>query len=137
MTSRITSDALESLQHCRLKGYFALHGEETGRSAYEELLLAQRAELRPKAIAKVERDYREVEIAADLELSLDNLRRGSPFILTARLEDDGHLVLFDGLRRIAGASVLGDFHYEPVMFCAARRVRACDRRHLAMLAIPA
>jgi predicted RecB family nuclease len=135
MTSRITSDVLEALQNCRLKAYFALRGEEGGRSAYEDLLLAQRAELRPEVIAKIERDYREADIVDDIELSLANLRRGISFILTPRLEDDIHFVVFDGLRRVAGASLLGDFHYEPVMFCRGRRVRVCDRRQLAMLAI--
>jgi predicted RecB family nuclease len=135
MTSKITSETLEALQHCRLKAYFELRGEVGRRSAYEELQLAQRAELRAKAIAKIERGHINSEIESDLQLSIVNLRRRAPYILTTRLEDDRHLVLFDGLRMIAGASALGDFYYEPVMFCAARRVRACDRRQLAMLAI--
>jgi hypothetical protein len=78
MTSKITFDVLEALQHCRLKAYFALRGEEGGGSAYQELLLAQRAELRPKAIAKIERNYRKGEVVADLELSVANLRSGIP-----------------------------------------------------------
>jgi predicted RecB family nuclease len=135
MSSTITNEVLEALQHCRLKAYFLLHGEERARSDYEELLLAERAELRPKAMAKIERDYGAAEMAADLDVSIDNLRRGIPFILNAPLHDDRHTVLFDGLRRIAGTSALGDFHYEPVMFCTARRVRVDDRRHLAMLAV--
>ena len=61
--------------------------------------------------------------------------KGTPFILSACLEDDRHAVLFDGLRKTDGPSALGDFKYQPVMFSAARRVRACDRRQLAMLAI--
>jgi predicted RecB family nuclease len=135
MSSRITCDVLEALQHCRLKAYFLLRGEEHARSAYEELLLAQRAELRPKAIAKIERDYGKAEMVADLDVSIANLRRGNPFILNARLQDAHHTVLFDGLRRVSGTSALGDFHYEPVMFCALRRVLASDRRQVAARAV--
>ena len=109
MTPRITNEVLEALQHCRLKAHFLLRGEDFARSAYEELLLAQRAELRPKAIAKIERDYARAEILADLGVSIVNLRRGIPFILNACLQDDRHFVLFDGLRKVAGTSALGDF----------------------------
>jgi hypothetical protein len=55
--------------------------------------------------------------------------------LSARLEDDRHAVLFDGLRKIDGPSTLGDFRYEPVIFSAARRVRASDRQQLAARAV--
>src|SRR5262249_11498018 len=67
--------------------------------------------------------------------SLATLRKGIPCILVARLEIDNHLVLFDGLRKVEGPSTLGDFRYEPVMFCAARRVRASDRQQLAAHAV--
>jgi predicted RecB family nuclease len=68
-------------------------------------------------------------------LSVASLRKGAALILTARLEDDRHAVLFDALRKIDGPSKLGDFCYEPVMFCTARRVLASDRRHLAARAV--
>src|SRR5262249_21374971 len=60
---------------------------------------------------------------------------GIPFLLNARLHDDRHTVMFDGLRRVTGPSALGDFYYEPVMFSTARRVRVGDRRQLAILAV--
>jgi predicted RecB family nuclease len=44
-------------------------------------------------------------------------------------------VLFDGLRNTDGPSMLGDFRYEPVIFCAARRVRTSDRQELAAHAV--
>jgi predicted RecB family nuclease len=99
------------------------------------LLIEQRANLQRKAIEKIRRGHSETEMATDLNLSVANLRKGAPFILGARLDDDRHAGLFDGLCKTDGPSMLGDFRYEPVLFCAARRVRASDRQELAAHAV--
>ena len=135
MVCRITDDIINALQHCRLKAYFQLHGEAGAPCGYEKLLIEQRANVQRKAIEKIRREHGETEMATDLNLSVANLRKGAPFILGARLDDDRHAVLFDGLRKTDGPSMLGDFRYEPVIFCAARRVRATDRQELAAHAI--
>jgi predicted RecB family nuclease len=131
MSSRITDDVIDALQYCRLKAYFLLHGEQGGLSGYEKLLVEQRTNLQPQATDKIRHDYSEPEVATDVDLSVADLRKGASFILGARLEDDRYAVHFDGLRKIDSGSTLGDFLYEPVMFCAAPRVRATDRRLLA------
>ena len=131
MSSRITDDVIDALQYCRLKAYFLLHGEQGGLSGYEKLLVEQRTNLQPQATDKIRHVYSEPEVATDVDLSVADLRKGASFILGARLEDDRYAVHFDGLRKIDSGSTLGDFLYEPVMFCAAPRVRATDRRLLA------
>jgi predicted RecB family nuclease len=135
MCSRITDDVIDALQHCRLKAYFQLRGEQGARSGYEKLMIEQRADLQPKAIERIRRDNPETEVATDLSLSVANLCKGSPFILGARLEDDRYAVHFDALRKMDGPSALGDFRYEPVLFCPARRFRAPDRQQLAVRAV--
>ena len=45
MASRITDDVIDALQHCRLKAYFQLRGEQGTPSGYEKLLVEQRAKL--------------------------------------------------------------------------------------------
>jgi hypothetical protein len=135
MSSRITGAVIEAMQYCRLKAYFLLRGEEGIQSNYQKLLIEQRANLQPKAIEKIRHEYNETEVATDLNLSVANLRKGIPFILTAHLEDDSHSVLFDGLRRVDGPSTLGHFRYEPVMFCPARRIRVSDRQQVAARAV--
>jgi hypothetical protein len=104
MGSKITDAVIEAMQHCRLKAHFLLRGEEGIQSSYEKLLIEQRANMKPKAIEKIRYEYRNIEVATDLDLSLANLREGTPFILNARLENDSHSVLFDGLRKIDGSS---------------------------------
>ena len=135
MVCRITDDIINALQHCRLKAYFQLHGEAGAPCGYEKLLIEQRANVQRKAIEKIRREHSETELATDLNLTAANLRKGASFILGARLDDDRYAVLFDGLRKTDGPSMLEDFRYEPVIFCAARRVRASDRQELAAHAV--
>src|SRR6516165_2570152 len=128
MSTRITDDVIEALQYCRLKAYFLLRGEQGVRSDYEKLLIEQRANLKREVIEKIRREYREREVATELNLSVAHLRQVASFIVGARLEDDRYAVVFDGLRKTDGPSILGHFRYEPVMFCPARRVRASERQ---------
>jgi hypothetical protein len=83
MASRITDDVIDALQYCRLKAYLVLRGEEGVQSAYEKLLIEQRTSLQPKAIEKIRREYRDTEVASDLNLSVANLRKGAALILSA------------------------------------------------------
>ncbi|MBI5321859.1 TM0106 family RecB-like putative nuclease [Bradyrhizobium sp.] len=131
----ITDDVIDALQHCRLKAYFHLRGEQGSQCGYEKLLVEQRANAQPKAIEKIRRDYSGKEITTDLNLSAVNLSEGAAFVLGARLEDVRYSVHFDALRKIDGPSALGGYRYEPVLFCGAPRVRALDRRQLAARAI--
>jgi hypothetical protein len=131
MACRITDDVIDSLRHCRLKAFFKLGGEVGSRCGYESLLIEQRANAQRKAIEKIRREYSETDVATNLDLSVANLRKGAALILGARLDDDRHTVVFDALRKTDGPSMLGDFRYQPVTFCAARKVRASDRQQLA------
>ncbi len=87
MVSKITDDVINALQHCRLKAYFRLRGEEGAQSGYEKLLIEQRANAQRKAIEKIRREYSETEVVTDLNLTVVNLRKGAAFILSARFED--------------------------------------------------
>src|SRR5258708_3304495 len=100
MACRITDDVINALQHCRLKAYFQLRGEEGAQCGYEKLLIGQRANAQRKAIEKIRREYTETEVATDLNLSVANLRKGVAFILSARLDDDRHAVVFDAHHKI-------------------------------------
>ena len=99
MVCRITDDIINALQHCRLKAYFQLHGEAGSPCGYEKLVIEQRANVQRKAIEKIQRQYSKTELATDLDVSVANLRKRTPFILGARLADDRHSVFFDGLRK--------------------------------------
>jgi hypothetical protein len=120
----VATGVRDGQQDHRLKAYFRLRGEEGAQSGYEKLLIEQRANAQRKAIEKIRREYSETEVVTDLNLTVVNLRKGAAFIFNARLDDDRHAVVFDALRKTDGPSTLGDVRYQPVMFCAARQVRA-------------
>jgi predicted RecB family nuclease len=62
--------------------------------------------------------------------------RGAPlFLLDADLRGDDLSERFEGLQRVPGTSVLGDFHYVPVLFRADRRLHRADKALLELLAL--
>ena len=135
MASKITLDVLDAQQHCPLKAYYRLNGEAGTKSDFERLMCDAPEELRPKAIAKVRRQYGEDEVATDVNLSVPTLRKGVSFFLNGQIDDDRHAIRIDGLKRVKGASIIGEFHYVPVMFSEARRARKSERQLLATFAV--
>jgi predicted RecB family nuclease len=135
MPSKITYDVLEAQQYCRLKAHRRLRGDIGTKSDFEKIVLDTHQEIRAKAVTKIRRQHGEDELETGVQLSVAVLRRGTPFILNGRIEDDRHSIQFDGLKKVDGHSILGDFHYEPVMFSQAPRARKSERQLLAMFAI--
>ncbi len=115
MVSKITDDVINALQHCRLKAYFRLRGEEGAQSGYEKLLIEQRANAQRKAIEKIRREYSETEVVTDLNLTVVNLRKGAAFILSPDLKTE-HVV------SLAAPAVLLSFGFslllQPQNMCA-------------------
>jgi predicted RecB family nuclease len=122
MGSKITREVLESYLHCKTKAHLKLAGQQGIVSDYEALLLARRQEVRQQAIAKILAKHPEAEVARGIPLTVPALQSGPPFVLDATLEDDLLSLGFDGLKRVDGASKLGDFHYVPMLFHEGRKV---------------
>ena len=135
MASKITLDILDAQTRCPLKAYFLLNGETGIKSDFEKLALETRDELEPKTVAKVRRQYADSELETDINLSLVVLRKHIPFVLNGHIEDARYSVCIDGIKLANGASLLGDHHYEPVLFAEARRARKEDRHRLAVCAV--
>ena len=131
MASKIKLDVLDAQARCPLKAYFLLNGESGVKSDFEKLALETREELEPKTTAKIRRAYAEGELETNIDISVAVLRRQTPFILNGRIDDDRYAVHIHGLKLANGASLLGGFHYEPVLFAEARRARKEDRHLLA------
>jgi predicted RecB family nuclease len=122
MGSRITREVLESYLHCKTKAHLKLAGQQGVVSDYEALLLARRQEVRQQAFAKILAKHSEAEVARGIPLSLAALRSGPSFVLDATMEDDLLSLAFDGLKRVDGASKLGDFHYIPMLFVEGHKI---------------
>jgi predicted RecB family nuclease len=130
MGTKITRDVLESRLHCKFKAHLKLMGEQASKSDYETLQLTLREEVKSRAVEKLLAKHPDSEGARNVPLTETTLRAGPSFVLDAILEDDDLSLVFDGLKKVEGASKLGDFHYLPVLFHERRKVRKEERRML-------
>src|SRR4051794_32942537 len=127
MASKITREVLESRLRCKYKAHLKLAGERGSRSDYESLLAASREEVRLKAIEKILARHPEAGVARNVPLTAAALELGPSFVLDATLEDDLLALHFDGLKKVDGASKVGDFHYIPVLFHEGQQVGKVQR----------
>ena len=127
MATRITRDILESYLNCKYKAFLKHTGQEGVKSAYEDLLVRAKNEVRLQASDKILARHSEVEVARNIPLTASALKQGPLFILCATLEDNLLSVDFDGLQRVPGASRVGDFHYVPMLFHESRQVHKEQR----------
>src|SRR5262245_47245838 len=122
MATKITREILESYLYCKTKAHLKLVGEQGNKSDYEVLLGATREKVRQQAIGKILARYPDDQLARDIPLTAATLGCGPSYVLGATLEDEVFSLNFDGLKRIAGPSKLGDFHYVPILFDEGRKV---------------
>jgi predicted RecB family nuclease len=135
MASKITLDVLKGYLNCKFKTHLLLAERQGIKSDYEVMLSESRRELRLKAIEKINSQYPERAIVKGIVLTRPALSEGAPLILDADLHDKHFSIHFDGLRKVEGHSVLGDFHYLPVLYCETRRIDRVHRILLEVLAI--
>ena len=131
---KVTRDVFESGLHCKYKAFLKLTGNRGIKSDYETLLAATREEVRLVTIDKIVAAHPDDHIARNVPVTTAALKRGSPFIFDIALEDDRISILFDGLKRIDGASKLGHFHYIPILFHGGHRILPEQKRLLELQA---
>jgi predicted RecB family nuclease len=130
MAAKITSDVLESYLYCKFKGYLKLIAQQGTKCDFEAIRTELRAEVRLKAIETIIARHACDEVTRSIPLATVELKQGAQYILDSTLEGDALTLHFDGLKRTAGASNLGDFHYLPVLFHEGRQVKKEQRRLL-------
>jgi hypothetical protein len=117
----ISQDVLRSYSYCRYKAFLKLSGRVGSQCAYETALAELRAEARERAIGKLKQEAAGSSIPTSIEISLPTLCLGHRAIIDGELSFDGINVRVDGLRKAAGRSQLGDFHYEPLLFLRGQK----------------
>ncbi len=122
MATKINRQILEAYLNCNTKAHLKLAGQQGIVSDYEALLVANRQAVRQQAIGKILARNPEGEVARDIILTAAALREGPSFVLNATLEDDLLSLSFDGLKRVDGPSMLGDFQYVPMLFHEGQKV---------------
>ena len=121
--AKITRDVLESYLNCHYKAHLKLRDHIGIETEYERLLISSRQAVASNAIDKILGQSAACDVVHNISLTTSALREGPLFILNPHLDDDLISFRFDGLKRLAGPSELGDFHYVPMLFHEGRRVR--------------
>ena len=135
MAARITSDVLESYLKCHYKAHLKLAGQSGVATDYGRLLVSLRQTVTGNAINKILALSAVGDVVQDIGLTTAALREGPLFILDPNLDDDLLSIRFDGLKRVAGPSELGDFHYIPILFYEGTRVHKEQRMLLETYAL--
>ena len=127
MVTKLTRDIIESFLNCRYKAHLRFVGEQGTLSEYEPLLAARQDDAKRRAIDTILGLQALQDVKRNVILTPPALKQGAGFIVNATLEDEDFALAFDGLKRVPGASNLGDFHYVPVLFSQTRQVRKQQR----------
>ena len=127
MDIKITRDVLDGYLYCETKGYLKLAGQQGTVSDYQNLMATSRDEVRKRATETILSQYSEDEVVRQIPLDASYLARGPLFVLDVTLRDDQFALCFDGLKKVDGASKLGEFHFVPVLFHEGQRVRKEQR----------
>jgi predicted RecB family nuclease len=121
LAQEITNTVCEARLACRYKGHLKMAGERGEPSDYEMLLKEAQERIRDAASAMLTGRHAGAEIPRGLPLDTSLLKRGLPLLLYSTLGDEEISLRFDALIRVNGASLLGHFHYVPVLFHEAER----------------
>ncbi len=115
MATKITRDIIESYLNCKYKGHLKLAGESGTPSDYETMTTTARASSREQAVTGLVARFGEGDTGRGTTVAVPTLRQGAPLLADVHLEHGGLSLRCDALKRIDGASKLGDHHYAPVL----------------------
>jgi predicted RecB family nuclease len=115
-------DVLEAGIECQYMSYLLMQGETGNKSDYELMLGELRETVKQRAIVKIVSACDKDDVSNEIVLTNTVLRQGRQFILDTNLETDLGMLYIDGVKRVAGFSKLGNFHYIPILFHSGERV---------------
>jgi predicted RecB family nuclease len=132
MGTKISVEVLEGYLRCKFKAHLKLAGEQGTKSDYEALLAESRDTVRRAVLDQILSCHPLEAVQCDVALSPSALRRDAEFLLNVTLEADAVTLAFDGLKQVPGSSMLGDYHYIPLLFHGGESVRKEQRRLLEL-----
>src|SRR5262249_22260736 len=132
MATKLTWDIIESYLNCKYKGHLKLTGASGSPSDYEAMTTAAKTSSREQALTRLAARLGEGAAGRGAAVTAALLKQGAPFLLDASLEDDGLSLRLDALKRMDGASKLGEHHYLPVLHVHNDKVGRRERTLLAL-----
>jgi hypothetical protein len=135
VNTEISQGTILAFLNCRYRAHPLLAGSEGVKTEFEVMMAERRNEAKRKAVERFSGPPASLEILHDLPLVRATIREGATYVFDAVFKDDFSEVSFDGLKRMPGASLLGDFHYIPIAFSGSRRIQRPLRLLLEVLAL--
>lgn len=135
MERTITNDVLEAYVLCPYKAYLKHTGHTGIISEYEAVLKELRREVKEKVTERILTQNPERAVVTGQPVTTALLKRGTPFLLDASIEDEQVSITMDGLKRVPGPSSLGAFLYLPIVFHEAQQVHKEQRLILALQSV--
>jgi predicted RecB family nuclease len=132
MATKITREVIESYLNCKYKGHLKLAGESGTISDYEAMTTAARASSREQALTRLAARFGDGAAGRGVAVTAALLGQGASFLLDASLEDDGLSLRLDALKRMDGASKLGEHYYLPVLHIHGDKVGPREKTLLAL-----
>jgi hypothetical protein len=114
-------EILDAGVNCRYNSYLKMHGEVGMKSDYERMLGDIQEAAKRIAIAKITSLCDEEDLSNNVLLRSQILCQGRQFIIDSDIETDLGVLHIDGLKKVAGFSNLGNFHYIPILFYGGER----------------
>src|SRR4051794_14957733 len=96
---KITTEVLEAHLDCKTKGRLKLAGESGVASDYEAMTSQARQASREAALVKLVARFGQGDDCRGVAVTADSLKKGSPLLADATLEDEVLSVRFDALKR--------------------------------------
>lgn len=135
MATKITRDTIESYLSCKYKGHLKLAGESGTQSDYETMTTAARQASRKEAVAKLVVRFGEGGACREMAVTVATLKQGKTLLPDAELKDEDLSLRFDALKRVDGASKVGDHHYIPILHSYGDKVGRREKLLLAVLGL--
>lgn len=131
MVTKITREVVEGYLECQYKGLLRFAGEAGEPSEYGRMTTEDRREVRARGLQYLLSRAPDGLACGGEVLTTAILCGGASVITDATLADEQLSLRCDGLVKVAGPSLLGDFHYLPVLCCEGPVVRRQQRSLLA------
>uniref|UniRef100_Q01TS6 Transposase IS66 n=1 Tax=Solibacter usitatus (strain Ellin6076) TaxID=234267 RepID=Q01TS6_SOLUE len=133
--SKITLEVLRGYLNCPYLAHLLLAGKAGVKSDYEIVISELEQEVRLNVVARLRSQHTDQDLVTGVSLDAAALSNGTAYVLNAELQRDGFSIHFDGLKRVAGRSRLGNFQYVPLLFCGTNHIHKTQRHLLEALGL--
>jgi predicted RecB family nuclease len=127
---KITNQTIADFLNCKYKAHLRVAGIAYEPNKYEEFLHHQNYQYIQRGTRELLGSVLPTDTMPDNMINDNDLQGGPALVVNAGIVTDTLAISLHGIKRAPGASSIGDFHYEPVLFSG---VEQANNAHLRIL----